>query len=248
MGKRVREKDMIGNKYGRLTVIRATTVDDLIKYGKPVSRRQWLCLCECGNECVVTTGNLKGTTTSCGCLKKDSMTKDDIKAGMMYGNIEILYKTDRKTSNRSSCFMCKCHGCGEMVEISRDSLIKGASTCASCAKVLFAEQYCTTGESNLHYKKHLTDADRKGNRISGMETWRQSVLAKHGNTCTKCGATTNLVAHHLNGYHWDVGHRLDVDNGACLCEGCHHRFHNMYSNRYNTEEQYIAFLLEALKD
>tara|TARA_R110000824_G_scaffold106208_2_gene250945 strand:- start:375 stop:1091 length:717 start_codon:yes stop_codon:yes gene_type:complete len=38
--------------------------------------RSWLCLCECGNEKVVTTSNLRGGgTISCGCIGKENRKK-----------------------------------------------------------------------------------------------------------------------------------------------------------------------------
>jgi hypothetical protein len=50
--------DIIGNKYGRLTVI-----------GRDHESR-WLCKCDCGKETIVHSGNLKtGDTKSCGCKK-----------------------------------------------------------------------------------------------------------------------------------------------------------------------------------
>ena len=39
MAKRIKEEDMIGKRFGRLTVLRATTKEDLIKYNKPLNRR-----------------------------------------------------------------------------------------------------------------------------------------------------------------------------------------------------------------
>ena len=56
--------DMTGKKIGRLTVLRQA----------PKRKRltEWVCLCECGNETVVTGHNLRGgTTKSCGCLQRD---------------------------------------------------------------------------------------------------------------------------------------------------------------------------------
>ena len=57
--------DMIGQKYGHLTVIARAGSD---KYGQAL----WECECDCGNpqHIVVLGGNLrKGHTVSCGCEK-----------------------------------------------------------------------------------------------------------------------------------------------------------------------------------
>lgn len=57
--------DLIGQKFGRLTVI---TSNGSIPPGK----RTWLCKCDCGKETVVATSELRsGKTKSCGCLQKE---------------------------------------------------------------------------------------------------------------------------------------------------------------------------------
>lgn len=67
------KKDLIGQKFGRLTVKRR--VND---YVSPSGNRksQWLCECNCEehNQIVVTDGSLKsGRTQSCGCLHKETV-------------------------------------------------------------------------------------------------------------------------------------------------------------------------------
>lgn len=56
-------RDLIGKKFGKLTVIKRVENDK----GR---NAQWLCKCECGNETLVRTERLKsGNTKSCGCLR-----------------------------------------------------------------------------------------------------------------------------------------------------------------------------------
>lgn len=56
------KKDEIGNRYGRLVVISEAGRD---KEGKVL----WNCLCDCGNEKIVSGKSLRaGLTLSCGCL------------------------------------------------------------------------------------------------------------------------------------------------------------------------------------
>ena len=68
--------DRTGRRYGKLVVIRR--VEDrpttrLRKNGRPyASEVQWLCLCDCGNETVVTAGALRAKyTRSCGCARRE---------------------------------------------------------------------------------------------------------------------------------------------------------------------------------
>ena len=58
------KKNLIGQKFGRLTVIS--------EYGRYKKKQvQWLCKCECGNTVIATTGSLNsGNTTSCGCYNR----------------------------------------------------------------------------------------------------------------------------------------------------------------------------------
>lgn len=65
----MRNVDIIGNKYGRLTVIEKTNER---KNGQIV----WLCKCDCGNIYKSVGGNLKnGNTKSCGCYAKENSSK-----------------------------------------------------------------------------------------------------------------------------------------------------------------------------
>lgn len=59
--------NLVGEVFEKLTVISLYNEPRQLKRGKT---RQWVCLCACGNTCVVAGNNLKsGNTKSCGCLK-----------------------------------------------------------------------------------------------------------------------------------------------------------------------------------
>lgn len=69
--------DRTGEQFGRLTVIARAS-----DYIAPNKKRhvRWLCRCECGNEVVVDVcGLVRGTTKSCGCLRKE--TRGNLKYG-----------------------------------------------------------------------------------------------------------------------------------------------------------------------
>ena len=56
--------DMVGRRFGRLTVIEEA--------GRKRKEVTWKCKCDCGNETLVRSSNLlNGTTTSCGCVRKE---------------------------------------------------------------------------------------------------------------------------------------------------------------------------------
>ena len=55
--------NLLGKKYGRLTVI---ADPGNTKHQKS----KWICVCSCGNTCIVRGGDLQSRNTqSCGCLK-----------------------------------------------------------------------------------------------------------------------------------------------------------------------------------
>lgn len=76
-----RQKDLVGNVYGRLTVVRR------------VESAKWLCGCSCGKGHVCATNNLtSGRTRSCGCLFRDTISDLLIKRptpGTRYNKLTI---------------------------------------------------------------------------------------------------------------------------------------------------------------
>ena len=70
MGKFV-VKDLTGMVFGRLTVT---------SFSHTKKHAYWNCLCECGNTKVVSSAYLLGgSTSSCGCIKKESCRKNGFK-------------------------------------------------------------------------------------------------------------------------------------------------------------------------
>src|SRR3954452_5353896 len=61
--------NLLGQRFGRL-VVRAEVKQRIKRDGV-----HWLCVCDCGNQTVVTTGHLRGLTRSCGCLKRDNAAR-----------------------------------------------------------------------------------------------------------------------------------------------------------------------------
>lgn len=78
-------EDLTGQHFGKLTVL---------KYHHTSKDRHacWICLCECGNEVVVTSNNLKkGNTVSCGCVRSYGET---VIAKILQEN-NILFKREK---------------------------------------------------------------------------------------------------------------------------------------------------------
>lgn len=68
--------DLTGQRFDRLLVIKR--VENYINNKYQVA--QWLCLCDCGNEVIVRSDSLRsGKVRSCGCLHKESASKQGSK-------------------------------------------------------------------------------------------------------------------------------------------------------------------------
>lgn len=67
--------NLIGQKFGRLTVIKRTN-------NAKDGHARWLCKCNCGKTTIAISNDLKkGTTKSCGCLQKEISIKINTKHG-----------------------------------------------------------------------------------------------------------------------------------------------------------------------
>ena len=83
-----KDSDMIGRKFGRLTVIaRAGS-----RREKGYSRKLWECVCECGKHKIVSTSNLtRGLVRSCGCLADEMKRKPKIETAIREEHIRLRH-------------------------------------------------------------------------------------------------------------------------------------------------------------
>lgn len=114
---------LYGQIFGRLTVL------DWEGNGK------WRCLCECGNEILVQTDNLKsGNTKSCGCLQKDRTSEASFISlvGNKYGKLTVI---ERVENNRFGhvCYRCRCE-CGGETIVDATNLRNGNTNSCGCIK------------------------------------------------------------------------------------------------------------------
>jgi hypothetical protein len=69
-------KDCVGQRFGRLVVLQRAGSD---KHGSTT----WLCVCDCGNEAILTHQTFAtGHTKSCGCLRREVTRKRNVRHGM----------------------------------------------------------------------------------------------------------------------------------------------------------------------
>lgn len=106
-----------------------------------------------------------------------------------------------------------------------------------------------SGENHYYWNPNLTDEDRKDRRdYKGYDQFIQDALRLAGYTCNITGERGGkLEVHHLNGYHWDIKNRTNVENAVVLTEVIHKEFHSIYKCGNNTKEQYEEFKNNKLK-
>jgi hypothetical protein len=109
-------KDLTGQKFGKLTVLRRD-----FSYSRPY----WECQCECGNFKTVRGDSLtRGITKSCGCTTgaADILNK-------RFGKLVVIERAGR--GDKNSRWLCKCD-CGNIVEKTYSNLIKSQYPNCGC--------------------------------------------------------------------------------------------------------------------
>lgn len=123
-------KNLIGKVFGRLTVKEKT------------NKRQsgaivWKCLCQCGNEIEVATGNLTSNhTTSCGCLRNDNKFHEKLSLqikGQTFGMLTVQKYLYPDKDKRGSMWLCTCK-CGNTCEALGQYLVRGLKSSCGCLK------------------------------------------------------------------------------------------------------------------
>lgn len=240
-----RIKDMIGEKYGRWTVLD-------VDYGRSMSDgAYWMCECECGTISSVNRGELiNGNSKSCGCYQRDAISgENNVNWKPNVINIcencgeeyEISQWESKK--RRFCCFQCffeytalrngwnlgettlTCEQCGK--EYSRPSRLNGISRFCSkpCQFNWMSEN--TRGENSPNWKIDILRDERNKKRIlPENKKWVRDVLERDDYTCRICGAHGGkLTAHHLYSYSNYPEKKFDLDNGLTICQHEHKEFH-----------------------
>lgn len=116
--------DLTGQRFGHLTVLRRL---DERRNGQVC----WLCQCTCGNQSVVSSGNLRsGGTKSCGCQRNIRRFED--LTGRVFGNLTVLCRAG-KSVHGAPLWLCQCV-CGNLHTTTTGCLTSGSSKSCGCLK------------------------------------------------------------------------------------------------------------------
>lgn len=234
--------DLTGQKFNRWTVIRF--------YETKNRKTYWECQCDCGAIKIVAGHNLKdGSSKSCGCLQREK-AKEHAKdlTGQKFGRLTVIERAGTNT-RRGAVWECRCE-CGNTTYVDTNSLTRTKKPTRSCGCIhkeqLSERSKAMIGELNPAYNPNLTDEERKDKR-SGEEhkKWSREVKQRANFTCDCCGQFGGkLFSHHLNCYKYFPEERTNIDNGVCLCDVCHKKFHYDYMGNTMkpcTKEDYFNF-------
>lgn len=188
-------KDLTGQKFGSLTVIKDT--------GERKNRQVvWECECDCENHPhikVVGQALRSGHTTSCGCSRKGKNVID--LTGQKFGFLTVIKQT-KVDSQRKAWWLCECE-CGNTREVSGTELRAGSViNCNKCAKENITYNLKTYDKINFKkFGKLLAIEPTQKRDNAGHILWR--CVCECGNECfvssnrlltqntTSCGCRSN---------------------------------------------------------
>ena len=110
-------RDLIGKRFGKLTVLEYIKVDG--------GNSKWKCQCDCGNITYKTTGHLNAGSISCGCMQKSDLT------GKRFGKLVVLGETEKRKSG-AIVWSCRCD-CGNLCEKPTGQLNSGFAKSCGCS-------------------------------------------------------------------------------------------------------------------
>lgn len=205
-GKFSKHRDsLIGNKYGKLTVVSLHGITDH-------RTSIWVCICECGNTTNVRRSSLlSGDIKSCGC------TKRRVQIGDVFGKWHVLeYSCSVPSSNRGTIvyWWCSCE-CGFIREIRANALNYGDTTaCRSCSKTKHGlsrtAEYIRQKLKGQEINLSIIDVD-----------WSESMqhlLKSMQKICVVCGKRGKLEVDHVKPA--SKGYGLRPGNAVMLCRQC----------------------------
>lgn len=137
--------DIIGQTFNRLKPL------SRVKNGDGTLSRFYLCICSCGNETIVRKDKIvNGTTSSCGCFRKEFISQRDRKdlVGFRFNRLLVLEYAGTKYGE--AYWKCVCD-CGNQIETSGVKLRSGSSQSCNCLRDELTGRRFTTHWLSKHY-------------------------------------------------------------------------------------------------
>ena len=150
--RRAKTFDLIGKRFGRLTVISLNDFNG--------GNARWLCVCDCGKEKIIIGRSLtKGMTTSCGCYGDEQRKKATFidLTGERFGKLVVNHFSYSIGTNY--LWNCTCD-CGNTKDINKSSLRRGLTNSCGCEQ----GHSLPEGESRARalFSSYKSNAKRRG--------------------------------------------------------------------------------------
>lgn len=195
--------------------------------------------CECGNESCITFDEFRSGRRCNLCARERQAAKRRLDYNYVKNYFEQFgYQLlEKEYINAFTNIKCKCPN--DHFIITTWNNFQRGKRCLQCLL-----EY-RVGENHPKWNFNLTNEDRISRRLlPECQEWRNKIFKRDNYTCQICNQYGGeFRAHHLDGYHWCIEKRFDIDNGVTLCKNCHQEFHNHYGTTNNTKEQFNKFLL-----
>lgn len=128
---RKHNKNLLGKKYGKLTVIEQLEVNSK-------GHMEWLCKCECGGNRIVTTGKLTGQRVkSCGCDNYDSNAVN--LSGRVFGMLTVIKPSLYDNQKHRRTWECVC-SCGNTIVATTSDLVAHNTQSCGCTHISHNER------------------------------------------------------------------------------------------------------------
>lgn len=205
----------------------------------------WNCICDCGNEAVVSAKNFKsGNQKSCGCANKDwaEAQAHDL-TGKEFGRLTVIKRSERG----GRYWDCLC-SCGETRSIVSYGLVSGGTKSCGCLRKEVISDATKTRIKKKREELGLPvdvniSSENKLQRAEFIPLAREIYL-RDLHSCVWCSKSgCKLNAHHLETWAQSPEKRFDKTNLVTLCESCHFKVHN--NNWFSTTDPYMTILLQG---
>ncbi len=204
--------DLKYKRFGRLTPL------EKVKGSVKVKTR-WICLCDCGNKATVATYQLtSGGTKSCGCLRKEMVSKRLTKnlIGRRFGRLVVVERNGSALGNYAR-WKCRCD-CGEECNIISTNLLKGLTVSCGC----YRKEYMSvsqTGMKNFNWKGGICNDPYP---VGFNEKLKELIRERDEYKCQICNLEqerygTRLCVHHID-YNKE---NISLNNLISVCRPCH---------------------------
>lgn len=203
--------DLIGFRSGRLVVVEK----DKNRNG----RSHWKCSCDCGGESVASTTNLrKGHSTSCGCLRKESLSRAKTTHGLSSADEYKIWKGMKRRCENSNDAAFSDYG-GRGIEVCQrwQSFENFYCDMGKRPAGMTIERINTNGNYEPENCTWATVKEQNNNRRSTVRIKINGVINSLKIWCEYLGLSYKAVHLRITRYKWSLHRALEMSLDTEIC-------------------------------